>query len=1120
MKKFRSYWFGDDFVSCQKLLRIMKLTILLVFAGLVTYASSTYSQATKLSMKLNQATILEVFNEIENQSEFNIAYNSSKIDVSKTVDINVENQTVDKILDKILKDQGLHYEIVDRYIVITDKAVNTVSTSGAQQKSVSGKVTNTVGEPIPGVTVVIRGTSNGIVTDNDGSYSLVIPENGKVLVFSFVGMLSQEIEIGNQSSINVELQEDIIGIEEVVAIGYGTQKRINLTGAVATIEAQDLQSRPITQTSQALQGKMAGVTVTQNFGMPGSDGGTIRIRGIGTLGGKDPLVLIDGVEGSINDINPNDIENMSVLKDAASASIYGSRAANGVILITTKRGGKNEAMKISYNGLVGSQIATDLPEKVSGIDYLIMKNENERNNGRTELYTQAYIDEYRQNVGKEPYFDTDWYGLAMKPSSLQHQHTLTVQGGTEKISSLVSLNYLNQDALIEDSGYKRTSIRFNTNFQASKILSFTMDGFLRRENTDHPNPPGGGSGNGLTELFRMMSELPATYPGIWADGTLGEGWNGDNPLGYIREGGDYNSVSSRVVLNLRGKLKFTDWLNLEAGYAPKYITSNSVSTTKHYTFKRLDGSTGTRPNGLNGVGNSNSRSLENFYQALLNFNKSFGKHQTSALFGYETIDYRNDNFSASRQNFLLPQYEVLSAGDENFKDNSGSASEWALTSYFGRVNYAFDNKYLVEANLRYDGSSRFASDKRWGWFPSVSVGWRIIQEGFMQDIDFLSNLKVRASWGELGNQNIGNYPYLGVVSINQPYYFGKTVVQGAGQTVLPNRNVTWETTIVLNGGLDFGFFNNKLFGSLDIYKKNTVDILYKRDIPSIIGLEASEQNIAEVQNKGWDFQIGWQDKIRDFNYSVDLVLFDVKNKVIDLNGKPQYGRNVIFENEEYQAFYGYECLGIYRSQEDLDKYPALNTAVKMGDLIFKDISGPDGVPDGIIDPENDKKIIGSNIPRFNFGTTFSFAFKNFDASIFLQGVGKKDLYYLATSPAYGGTYYAHELNRFIPDDPSTYETADWTRIGGAAANREDNSYYLYDAAYLRCKNMIFGYTLPKSLLQKMNIANVRIYFTGQNLFTIDKLKINSLDPESPNSTTGTNFYPNVKTFAFGIDLKF
>lgn len=1117
MKKNDNHWYKDSFILYPKILKVMKLTIFLMLFSLVSVAGRTYSQSTRLTVKLNQATLLEIFNVIEAQSEFQIAYNSNNLDVNKKISIDAENKTVNEILDQILESKNLQYKIVDRYIVITDSENKSQLKNDASQKTIDvrGKVTNIQGEALPGVTVVVKGSSNGIITDFDGKYLLKGVKENDVLVFSFIGMKSQEVMVSGNMTIDVKLSEDIQGIDEVVVIGYGTQKKVNLTGAIATVDAASLQSRPVTQTSQALQGKMAGVTVTQNFGMPGSDAGTIRIRGIGTLGSKDPLVLIDGVEGSINDINPNDIENMSVLKDAASASIYGSRAANGVILIQTRRGGKNEAMKISYNGLVGSQVATDLPEKVSGIDYLIMKNENERNNGRTEIYTQAYIDEYRQNVGNEPYFDTNWYDLAMKPSSLQHQHTLTVQGGTEKISSLVSLNYLSQDALIEDSGFKRSSIRFNTNFQASKRLSFSMDGFLRRENTNRPNPPGGGSGDGITELFRMMSELPSTYPGIWADGTLGEGWNGDNPIGYIREGGNYNSVSSRVVLNLRGKLKFTDWLNMEVGYAPKYLTSNSISTTKHYTFRRLDGSTGTRPNGLNGVGNSNSRSLESFYQALLNFDKSFGKHQATALLGYESIEYRNDSFSASRQNFLLPQYEVLSAGDENFKDNGGSASEWALSSYFGRVNYSFDDKYLIEANLRYDGSSRFASDNRWGWFPSVSVGWRIIQEGFMQNLNFLSNLKLRASWGELGNQNIGNYPYLGVVSINQPYYFGKTVVQGAGQTVLPNRNVTWETTIVLNGGVDFGFFNNQLTGSFDIYQKNTVDILYKRDIPAIIGLEASEQNIAEVQNFGWDLQIGWQDKIRDFNYGVDVVLFDVKNKVIDLNGKPQYGRNVIFENEEYQAFYGYECLGIYRSQEDLDNYPALNTAVKMGDLIFKDQND-----DGVIDPENDKKIIGSNIPRFNFGTTLNFAYKNFDASIFLQGVGKKDLYYLATSPAYGGTYYSHELNRYIPDDPSTYETADWTRMGGAAANREDNSYYLYNAAYLRCKNLVFGYTLPKSLLQKMNISSVRFYFTGQNLFTLDKLKINSLDPESPNSTTGTNFYPNVKTFAFGVDLKF
>lgn len=980
-----------------------------------------------------------------------------------------------------------------------------------QQKSVSGKVTDSANSPIPGVSVVVKGTTAGTITDGNGNYSLPnVPENA-MLQFSFVGMKAQEIAVAGKSTINIRLEDETIGLEEVVAVGYGTQKRVNLTGSVSTIDNKYLQSRSITQMSQALQGRMAGVTVTQNFGPPGSDGGTIRIRGIGTLGNNNPLVLIDGIEGSINDINPNDIENISVLKDAASASIYGSRAAAGVILVTTKRGTKNEKMSVTYNGMAGMQVATRLPEIVDGYTYMVMKNESERNQKRSNLYSDAKLEEYLAKRGQEPFFDTDWFNVAMRANAPEQQHTVTVRGGSEKLATLVSISTLNQEALVDNADFNRTSLRINTNFQATNKISFIFDGFFRREDKSQPNV-----GDDLDLLFRGMYEIPAIYPAIWADGTLGEGWNGANPLGMINEGGMKDSKSTRVVLNIRGTYDIADWLKWEVGLSQKYLGSNSVNTVMPFTYKRLDGSTGKYPLGMNSVGNGTSNSLENFYQSLLRFNKSFGKHSTSALIGFESIDFRNDNFSASRQNFLLPDYPVLSNGDANYQFNSGSAYEWALASFFSRLNYTLADKYMFEANIRYDGSSRFASNRRWGWFPSFSAGWRVSEEEFLKNTNLFSNLKLRASWGELGNQNIGNYPYLGTISLGEPYYFGKTVVPGAAQTILPNRNVTWETTRVLNAGIDFGVLNNRLSGSLDVYKKNTFDILYKRDIPSIIGLAASEQNIAEMQNIGWDLQLSWNDKISDFSYGVDFSLSDVKNKVLNLNGKPQYGRNVVFEGEEFDAFYGYEAIGIYRTQADLDKYPRMNPNVGLGDLIYKNQDDIDA-----IDPLLDKKIIGSNIPRYVFGTSINLGYKNFDASIFMQGVGKKNVYYMAApNAAFGGTYYDYQLSRYIPDDPTTHATATWIKLGGSTTNNENSSFYLYDAKYLRIKNVVIGYNLPKSWLKKVSLSNLRIYASGENLATFDNLLIKTIDPEAPNSNLGSSYYPNTKKYVLGLDIKF
>lgn len=983
-----------------------------------------------------------------------------------------------------------------------------------QQKSVSGKVTNNHGEVLPGVTVAIKGMAKGTITDVNGSYTIPNLNESDVLVFSFMGMKTQEIGVAGKTSIDVELSEDVQGIDEVVVVGYGTQKKVNLTGAVSTLGSEDLQSRPITQTSQALQGKIAGVTITQNFGTPGSDAGTIRVRGIGTLGNNNPMVLIDGVEGNIDDLNPRDIESISVLKDAASSAIYGSRAANGVILITTKRGSKSESISVSYNGLFTAQTPTRLPEIVDGATYMLFKNENERNYGRTNLYSDEYIQKYKTNLGTEPYFNTNWFETAMKNRAMQYQHTLTVRGGSEKVAALVSISDLTQDGLIEHTNFNRRTLRFNTDFKATNKLSFALDGSLYLENQLTPS-------RGSVAIFQMMTEIPPIFPSKWSDGSYGEGWNGDNPLGYINDGGSSNNSHSRIQLNFKANYQFNDWLSGEIKYAPKYQSTYSTSMIKKYPFKRIDGSTDVRPLGLNSLSNSYSRSVENFFQALIRLDKNLGEHHILGTFGFEALDNRGDNFYASRQNFLLPQYEVLSGGDENYKDNGGGASEFSLMSYLGRINYSFKEKFLLEANLRYDGSSRFAQLNRWGVFPSFSAGWRISQEGFMQDVDFITNLKIRTSWGKLGNQNIGNYPYLGVISINQPYYFGKTVVQGAAQTVLPNEYVSWETTADMNFGLDFGLFQNKLTGSLDVYKRNTYDILYTRDIPAVIGLSASEQNIAEVENFGWDFQLGYDDKIGSLGYNVNFILSDVHNKVLNLAGKPQYGRNVIFEGEEFKSYYGYECIGIYKSQEDLAKYPTLNSSVKIGDLIYKDISGPSGVPDGKIDAANDKKIIGSSIPRYNFGFNIDLDYKGFDFSIFLQGVGKKNLYYDYVNYAFGGNYFTYQLGRLIPDDPTSYEKADWPRIqDNASANTEDSSFRLYNAAYIRCKNIVLGYTAKKSFLNKVNVDGLRIYLTGQNILTIDKLKIKTIDPEAPDSDHGASYYPNTKTFAIGIDIKF
>lgn len=1108
----------------RNILLSMNLTMLFLTAGFLNVYASGLSQ--KITFSDKNVSIETVFSSVKKQSGVVFLYTAPVLKAAKPVTISASDMPLKNFLDEIFKDQPLEYFMDGKTILVSIKpgglsSLRHINTAGINNTlsdtsiTVRGRVIDPEGEPLVGANVSVKGATTGSRTDANGRYLINVPANG-VLVFSYVDFLPKEIAIKDESELDVVLQAIETSMDQVIVVGYGIQKKVNVTGAVGTIDAKDIQNRPISQTSQALQGKVPGVTVTQNFGIPGNDGGAIKVRGIGTLGNSNPLVLIDGVEGDINLVNPQDIENISILKDAASSSIYGSRAANGVILVTTKRG-LNQPPTVSYNGLIGVQTPTNLPKVVDGHTYMSLKNENERNSGRANLFSEDDIQEYLLNRGTEPYFDTDWYKAAMKSYSLQQSNDISIQGGSEKISGIISFGNLRQDALIDNTKFNRQTFRFNTVFKATEKLSFNFNGSLYKHTQTEPSP-------GSNTIFEMMTEIPPLYPALWSDGKYGEGWNGSNPLAQIRSGGSTKTNSSRIVIDIQGKYAFTDWLNLELRYAPKFLSTNASSMTKHYRYRRVDGSEDVFPRGRNSLTNSYNKTIENFYQGLLRANKKFGESDLSLLIGSEAIDNKYTFFDASRENFILDNFEVLNAGDEFYDRNSGTASEFSLLSYFSRINYSYQGKYLAEANLRYDGSSRFAKENRWGAFPSFSLGWRIDREDFMSEVGFFTNLKLRASWGRLGNQNIGNYPYQGIVAINQPlatvpYSFGGIAVPGGAQIYIPTTNISWETTQDMNVGLDFGFFRNKLTGSFDIYKRTTFDILYIREIPSLMGLEPSEQNVAKVQNTGWDLQLSWNDKINKFSYGADFVLSDVRNKVLDLNGKPQYGRNVIFEGEEYLAYYGYESLGIYRSEDDLKSYPSLFSNAKIGDLIYRDLNG-----DGKIDNVNDRKIIGSSIPRFNFGLSLNMSFKGFDLNVFLQGVGKKDLYSNIFTSRFGGNYYNYQLGRLIPEDPSTWAAANWPRLqegDQGSANNQDNSFYLFNAAYIRCRNISLGYNIPTALTSKLNISAVRVFLAGRNVFTIDKLKKYSIDPESPDIYMyGTDFYPNTKVFSFGMYVKF
>lgn len=991
----------------------------------------------------------------------------------------------------------------------------------AQQKSVSGNITDKNGLPLPGVTIVVKGTTHGTVSDANGNYLITGVDSDDSLIFSFVGMETQEIKVGSQTRIDVTMQEEAIALEEVVAVGYGIQKKINLTGAVESVNSERINWKPVGQTSMALQGVAPGVTIIQNSGQPGKDGGTIRVRGIGTLGtaGQDPLVLIDGIEGKINTVDPNDIENISILKDASSAAIYGSRAANGVIIITTKRA-KAEKISVSYNGYVGWQSPTDMPELVSGLDHMLLMNEANRNLGQSLTFQESYIEEYRKNAPSDIYPDTDWQKLTLTNNGLMQNHSIEVSGGTDFIKLRGSIIHFDQNGLIPNTGYNRNSFRLNTDIQALETLDFKFD--IRGSDELQYEP----SVETSTIFHYMNGRIPRNMEGVLSDGRWGQGWLGNNPMAYANDSGKANNRMQTVTLNMQGIWTPVKGLDITLTYAPEFYSSFYKKFTHTINTYYGDGRLAyTNPN-MSSLTQRSIRTKTDNVRALASYTKNIKDHNFSVLAGFEQIGYLYEQFQGYRENFPLENYQILSLGSEINQQATGSENEYALHSLFGRLNYNFKEKYLFEINLRYDGSSRFATGHKYGWFPSFSTGWRISEEDFIKDIKAIDNLKLRLSWGELGNQNIGNYPFASIVSLTKGYILNEVAVAGAALTELGNPEISWETTEMLNVGLDITFLD-KFSATGDFYIKNTRDILLQLPIPMTVGLTEPYQNAGKVRNIGWDLSLTHFNTVNDFKYDVTFALSDVKNEIIDLKDTgPYIGTYTIkMEGQPIDAFYGFKSDGLFQTLDEVAEHATqFGGLVAPGDIRYVDQptidTDGDGIADtgdGVITAAGDRVVLGSSIPRYTFSLNLNAAYKGFDISMFFQGVGKANAIRYGSGVwafSEGSTAMKRHLDRWTPDNTD----ASYPRLTFNYPNNEQISdYWMLNAAYVRMKNLQFGYSLPSSLLGESFIDHCRFYFAAQNLFTIDNF-LDGHDVEAPSGSSG--YYPMVKTFTFGINLKF
>lgn len=1003
----------------------------------------------------------------------------------------------------------------------------TAATGYAQQRTVTGTVTDQRGQPLPGVTVVVAGTTLGTVTNADGNYTLSTPDDAETLQFSFVGMQTREISIEGRTSINVEMTEEAIGLEEVVAVGYGVQRKANLTGAVASVEGDELVRRPVTNAEAMLQGRMPGVQIVQNSGEPGGEGISIRIRGTGTFSnaGSNPLVLVDGVQGDLADINPNNIESISVLKDAASASIYGARAANGVILVTTKAGQEGQ-VTLEYDGNYAIHAPTKLFDLITNsAEYMELYNEARLNSGlATGLYPDNVIQEYRNATDRNLYPNTDWLDLMFNPAPT-HTHNLSFSGGNNGTTFNMSVGFVDQEGVMKGFDYRRYNFRINLASQVNDAIRFGGNFAVKKGEKTAPRQGG-------TDTFLATMAQPPTYSPWLADGSGRYSFkaydfesNNKNPLAIVENRVNRNTDDYAIYSQA--------WLDIQFAPGLNWYTKAAVNLdfSKYDDFRPQVPLYNFRTNefmtyldvGGEGLTVQDDQNVYTNLYTYLNFDHVFNEvHNVTAQIGYSVEENVYQYLQGYRKDYPKENLRELNAGSPSVQQAFGTKNEWALMSFFGRFGYNYNDRYLFETNVRYDGTSRLHADSRWGVFPSFSAGWRISEENFFENLNlpWINSVKLRGSYGTLGNQNIGLYPYQAILALTGNYsYDDANLSSGVAQTSLANQNIKWETTTVLDFGFDLTAFEG-LNVTFDWYKKRTTDILRSSQVTNAVGLNPPTINNGTLENRGVEFGVNYagyvnQGTLSGFNYNVGVVLDHYKNELVEFGEREISGYYLREEGYEWETFYMLEWIGIFQSEQEVADSPQqFNDDTQPGDLKFRDQNN-----DGTID--NDDRIpISGRYPNFNYGINLAASWKNFDLSAQFQGV--YDVKYFVsdwgTIPFVQGAPPTTDWrNRWTEDNPSTTMPKVYWGWGAPQKIRRNSSWYLQDGSYLRLKNLAIGYTISNETLQTIGLSQVRVYFSGDNLFTITDYP--GLDPERGSSGAFVN-YPQNKIYSFGVNVKF
>ncbi|MDN5212285.1 TonB-dependent receptor [Fulvivirgaceae bacterium BMA12] len=1113
-----------------------------------------------LSLNKINTPLVDVFREIEKETNYKFNFSKDKIDLSKKVTVQHLNATVERILLDLSREHRLAFKQVNNNISVYKlkgrASQNRIELEITADIEISGKITDENNQELPGASIIVKGTNHGTISGTDGSYKLSVPE-GATITVSFVGYLTQNIEVGSQTVINVQMAVDAAQLAEVIVVGYSSQTKATVTGAISTIEGEDIAEVPVSNISQSLAGRMAGVSMRPNGGAPGDDDPDIHIRGIVTTGNNRPLVVIDGIRrNNIGEINPNVIETVTVLKDAAAVAPFGIGGANGVILITTKKG-KSGKPVVSLSTTYGFQNPTYLPEMLSARDYMALQNEGYYNlnpNGTTPPNDPDLIANYNELHQQDPYRypDSEFTDVFEKNAGMQIGN-LEIRGGTENIQYYAGLGYFNQKGIFDPLGYQRYTynLNFDVNITPTTKVGMALNGSF--EQTD-----GIDADESVTHLMRSFYKFVPTQTLLYPEGDKWGESSANTPVGVLRSDG-YRKDRDNTLLSsiyIEKEFSFIEGLSVKGVFSYDPTESNDKLWHVPYIYHNIDLSqdpyTYTEAISLqegNGapytwLEQENRRRKTYTYQGYINYNRAFGDHNVSALFVAEARKISDDFFKTRRNNFAI-EIDELSLGSSNKLDydNAGSSGTGSEIGYVYRLGYTYKNRYILEASGRYDGHYVFAPRKRWGYFPAFSAAWRISEEEFMDGLSsIIDDLKIRSSWGKSGNLpyidgRLAAFQYLAGYDLRgNAYAFGNgSLVQGSRVQNEPNPNITWEISKKFDIGFDLSMWNGLLTLEFDFFHEDRTGMLLTPQVtlPVEYGLALSQENKGVMDNNGFEFSIGTQKKwesgllltlIANMSYAennmIEVFQTDAQR---DNPNRTRVGR-------PFGTPYGYKSLGLFSTAEDINSDGIIDASdgydivqfgeLHPGDVKYADLSGPDGVPDGIID-SNDRTVIGNPVyPSTTYGLTSSVSYKGFELSLFFQGTANSsiNIRQFMTNPfANNGSNTAYEYfdNRWTPDN----QDAKYPRATPSpyTNNTQDSDFWIVNTNYLRLKTAILGYTIPKSLTDKLNVGSIGLHITGQNLFTFSSLK--HIDPELGYDDR-ENAYPVMKSFAFGLNVSF